>query len=496
MPMKRYLILLIAGLSLISFAYCEKETKKTVDISVDHTPVEERSDKQVASYADVLEKATPAVVSVYSTRVVEVGRQRVPEGLPELFREFGFPVPEQRQREQRQRDPRRSPERREQVGVGSGVILSEDGYIVTNHHVVHDRRGNSVDKIRIRLRDDRELEAELVGSDKKTDVAVLKVDVDEKLPVVKVADSKNLRVGDVVFAIGNPLEIGLTATQGIVSATGRSSLGLLGRDAYENFIQTDAAINLGNSGGALIDARGRLVGINTAILSRTGGNIGIGFAIPSNMALSVMKSLIETGEVSRGLLGLYIEDLSPDLAESFGIDTTKGAVVNQVQSDSPAEEAGVKHGDVITYVNDERIESASQLRLTISQKSPGTEVTLTIIREGEEIEAPVELGSAKGSFAESYDGKDVLEGVVLEQLSESIRSELSVPGSVDGVLVREVDPRSPYAAVLRPGIILLELNGSEVTTPEEVAENLRSGVNRFYVWFDGMRRYIVLKRNQ
>ena len=214
------------------------------------------------------------------------------------FRQFGFPVPDFY--EDPNSNAREPDEKLRPYGAGSGVIVSDKGYIVTNHHVVHDQRGKPVDKIRIRLQDKREFEAELIGSNQKTDVAVLKIESSSAIHPISVANSDQIRVGDVVFAIGNPLEVGITATQGIVSATGRHSLGILGQGAYENFIQTDASINLGNSGGALIDAYGRLIGINTAIYSRTGGSIGIGFAIPVNIVLDVMKKLVEVGAVPRG----------------------------------------------------------------------------------------------------------------------------------------------------------------------------------------------------
>jgi Trypsin-like serine proteases, typically periplasmic, contain C-terminal PDZ domain len=274
---------------------------RDLDVRLDKSPIKAREAGPVLSYADVLEQATPSVVAVYTSRMVmerSGGRQ-----VPELFRQFGLPVP-------RGMEPETAPrERREQLGVGSGVIISPQGYIITNHHVVEGARGREADEIRVLLGDGVEYEAELVGSDRKTDVAVLKVKPDEPLPALTLADSEKLRVGDVVFAIGNPLDVGLTATQGIVSATGRDQGGrILGPGSYENFIQTDAAINLGNSGGALIDARGRLVGINTAIVSRSGGSIGIGFAIPVNMVLNVARNLIETGEVPRGMLGLFPDD--------------------------------------------------------------------------------------------------------------------------------------------------------------------------------------------
>ena len=304
---------------------------------------------RTVSYADVLDQATPSVVAVYTSKYQRVQSTRLPNGIPEIFRQFGFPIPEM-YGEQDTSEIEAEKEQLRPYGAGSGVVMTEDGYIVSNHHVVHDQRGGVVDEIRVRINDGREYKAELIGSDKKTDVAVLKIESDVKFVPISVGDSELLRVGDVVFAIGNPLEVGITATQGIVSATGRHSLGILGQGAYENFIQTDASINLGNSGGALIDAYGRLIGINTAIFSRTGGSIGIGFAIPVNLVLDVMKKLVETGEVPRGLLGVFPKNISTDLAEAFNLESLEGALVDEVQEGSPAEAAGILHGDVIIKI--------------------------------------------------------------------------------------------------------------------------------------------------
>ena len=464
-----------------------------LEVAIEDSPVKADGDSAVVSYAETLEQATPSVVSVYTARVVEtsgMGGGRLPRGLPELFRQFGMPVPEQRS----PGDGRGGADRRQRVGVGSGVIISEDGYIITNHHVIRDRRGAVVDEIRVRLGNRQEYEAELIGSDEKTDVAVLRIEAEAPLPALTLADSDNLRVGDVVFAIGNPLEVGLTATQGIVSATGRNSLGILGRGGYEDFIQTDAAINLGNSGGALIDARGRLVGINTAIVSGSGGNIGIGFAIPVDLALNVASNLIERGEVPRGLLGLYPESLNPELADAFGLDTTRGALVNQVQEGSPADQAGLRHGDVIVRIDDVDIESAPQLRLVVSQMMPGSEVDVTIIRNEEERVIPVTLGSVDGSVAESGStGTEILEGVRLAELGPTSREAFSIPPEIEGVLVESVAFDSPYAEALTERMVLLEVNGEAVSTPEAVGEALEDGVNRLYTWLGGNKRFIVVR---
>ena len=441
----------------------------------------------LVSYADVLEEATPSVVAVYTSRIVQPSYyQRAPEGMQELFRYFGRPVPKSSVDVEPQ-------ERLQQVGVGSGVIISEDGYIVTNHHVVQVQRGRAADEIRVRLSGGVEYVATLVGSDKKTDVAILKIETEEVLPAVTVADSSNLRVGDVVFAIGNPLDVGLTATQGIVSALGRDSFGILGEGSYENFIQTDAAVNQGNSGGALIDAAGRLVGINTAIVSRTGGSIGIGFAIPSDMALNVVTNLIESGEVPRGLLGLLPVNLTPDLADAFNLPSTRGALVNQVQLGSPADKAGIMHGDIIMQVDDVEIESAPQLRLVVSQMRPGRKVVIELIREGKSLHLPVVLGSLTGSRVSSAAEQKILEGVLLESIDQSSREALSIPDEVEGVLVSDLLPESPYAALMSVGMVVLEVNGQAVTSPAELNQQLQQGVNRLYIWSSGSKQFMVIR---
>ena len=441
----------------------------------------------LVSYADVLAEATPSVVAVYTSRIVQPSYyQRAPEGMQELFRYFGRPVPESSVGV----DPQ---ERLQQVGVGSGVIISEDGYIVTNHHVVQVQRGRAADEIRVRLSDGVEYVATLVGSDKKTDVAILKIEPEEALPAVTVADSSNLRVGDIVFAIGNPLDVGLTATQVIVSALGRDSFGILVAGSYENFIQTDAAVNQGNSGGALIDAAGRLVGINTAIVSRTGGSIGIGFAIPSDMALNVVTNLIESGEVPRGLLGLLPVNLTPDLADAFNLPSTRGALVNQVQLDSPADKAGIKHGDIIMQVDDVEIESAPQLRLVVSQMRPGRKVAVELIREGESLHLPVVLGSLTGSLVSSAAEQEILEGVLFESIDPSSRKALSIPDEVVGVLVSDLLPESPYAALMSVGMVVLEVNGQSVTSPAELNLQLQQGINRLYIWSSGRKQFMVIR---
>lgn len=476
-------LLTLASLVLISLHSVFGEGNAPLKVDVDERAMKGGS-QQVVSYADVLERATLSVVAVYTSRIVAA---REMQQLPEILRQFGYRVPPSMQ----QGAPR---ERKERLGVGSGVIVSADGYIVTNHHVVQGMRGRMADEIKVRLSDNKEYVAEFIGSDPKTDVAVLKIEAPADLPAVQLADSDQLRVGDVVFAIGNPLDVGLTATQGIVSATGRNQGGrVLGPGSYEDFIQTDAAINLGNSGGALIDAWGRLVGINTAIVSRSGGNIGIGFAIPMNMVLNVATNLINTGEVPRGMLGLFPADLSVEMAEAFGLENTSGALVNQVQDDSPASRAGIVHGDVITRINGEIVESAAQLRLTVSKILPGTEVNVTLIRGGETLVLPVILGSLNGRMV-GGPGGSTLEGVEMRLLDRDLRSEHSIPEGVEGALITQVSPESPYIDKLQVKMVIMEVNGQAVSDLAVISDALRANAqNRLYVWADGVMRFVSLR---
>jgi len=475
-----YFISIIAGANLL-----QASGNPELQVSIDDKRIDQGVQGPVVSYADVLERATPSVVAVYTSQLVTVGSRRAP--VPELFRQFGIPLPDNNGGAV---EPR---ERREQIGVGSGVIISADGYIITNHHVVQGERGRAADQILVQLVDGTEYEATLVGSDRKTDVAVLKIDVDAPLPALTLADSEKLKVGDVVFAIGNPLDVGLTATQGIVSATGRNSYGILGPGAYEDFIQTDAAINLGNSGGALIDARGRLIGINTAIVSGTGGNIGIGFAIPVNMALNVARNLIDRGEVPRGMLGLFPTNLDRDLADAFGLDTTKGALVNQVQEDSPADKAGIRHGDIIIKVDAIEIDSAEKLRLEVSQMLPGSEVTVTLIRRGKTKEIPVTLGSMDGTVSIESNRPNYIRGVLLRSVDEALRDNFSIPETIEGLFVAEVQSDSPFVDTLERLMVIIEVNGEPVAAPEDFEASLKEGMNRIYVWAGGQKRFVVLK---
>jgi len=452
---------------------------------LDSSPLNRSEAPRVTSYADVLDNAKTAVVTVASESVVRVMRNRGNPMEEFLRRFYGLPSPRGQPQEEEDVMERRVPN-----GLGSGVLVSSEGYILTNNHVVSDDRGNAADEITVTLADDREFSAVLIGRDPKTDVALLKIE-GETFPSLKMADSNLLRVGDIVFAVGNPLGLEQTVTMGIVSATGRAQLGLLGNEGYENFIQTDASINMGNSGGALIDAEGRLVGINTAIVSPTGGNIGIGFAIPVNLARSIMLSLLEDGTVSRGFLGVGINDLDVNLAESFGLENLDGALIERVQEGTPADKAGLKRGDVITGVNGKKVEDVNKLRLLIAQEKPGSEVDLEIIRNGEKLDKTVTLGSLDdpdyGVAAES-----IFEGIVLEVPDPEQRERMNLDFE-GGVMVAEVEPDSPYFRELTPGMVILEANDQTIFSIADLRDAIRQGPNRLWVYYRGNRGYLGIR---
>ena len=377
------------------------------------------------------------------------------------------------------------------MGLGSGIIVSAEGYILTNNHVV-----DSADSVKVTLGDGRELTAKVIGTDKKTDIAVIKVDARD-LPVVTFANSDDVLVGDLVLAIGNPFGIGETVTSGIVSATGRS--GATGLD-YEDFIQTDAAINPGNSGGALVDMRGRLIGLNTAILSRSGGFQGIGFAIPANLARHVMDSLVTTGKVVRGFLGVTIQDVTPNLAEQFHLQSSKGAIISDVTPDSPAAKAGLKSDDVILDYGGKPMKDSRKLKFAVAATDPGSEVKLRLLRDGKEETVTVKVGQLPGErqhvSASSGGDNDVLDGVEVSDLDAGARNEFEVPARVRGALVTNVDPASAAAeAGLAPGDVIQEINNQPVRTADDAVrlmEHAESSKTLLKLWSHGGTHYLVV----
>ncbi|KXS38814.1 MAG: peptidase S1 and S6, chymotrypsin/Hap [Halomonadaceae bacterium T82-2] len=326
-----------------------------------------KRDEGPVSYSTAVAEAAPAVVNVYSSRVVQ--REQHPLMSDPFFRQFfGKDMP-----------------RRQRLlsSLGSGVIVSDEGYVLTNNHVIQ-----GADQIQVALRDGRETLATLVGTDPDSDLAVLKIDL-KKLPVIRLADSEKIAVGDVSLAIGNPFGVGQTVTMGIISATGRNHLGL---SAYEDFIQTDAAINPGNSGGALVNARGALVGINTAIFSRSGGSQGIGFAIPTNLAREILRQIITHGRVIRGWLGIEAQEITPNLATSFGLKAAQGVVISSVLPNGPGDKAGLQPGDVMTAIDGKPILDPRVAMADIAEIKPGTQLPVTIIRGGERRTVTIEVG--------------------------------------------------------------------------------------------------------
>ena len=457
--------LVLALTGIVASAQPQSDAKK-LDLTIDASPLVQTASARLVSYADVVEPVQKTVVSVYSTKIVRQRLQMNP-----LFRElFGDQAPPER-------------ESREE-GLGSGVIVTADGYIITNNHVVE-----GADELNVSLSDEREFKAKVIGADPKTDIAIIKIEA-EGLPTATLADSDRIRVGDVVFAVGNPLGIGQTVTMGIVSAKGRS-VGILDDvQGYEDFIQTDAAINQGNSGGALVDAGGRLVGINSAILSTSRGNIGIGFAVPVNLAASIMRSLIETGKVARGRLGVQVDPLTPELAEALGIKKdTRGVMIVEVVPDTAAERAGLKRSDVIVSVNERIVSSSNDIRLLISQLLPGTEVALQVIRESEEVVVKATLDAVPG---EGLTENNLLEGITVDPLSDELRRQLSIPRTISGVAVSAVEPSSPYAALFSEGMVILEINRRPVTDADSAREALRDGRNLLYVYTRGAIRSLVV----
>ena len=462
-----------------------REVKTSADFPISENPVDRSNRGTIVSFSDVLEDVNPAVVGVYPSRIVRVSGRRSNPYDDLLRRYFGFPIPEGQGGV--------TQERKLPQGIGSGVIISEDGYILTNFHVVTDERGNRADEILVKLTDEREFTAEVVGSDQRTDVAVLKIDA-ENLPFLEMADSDQLRVGDIVFAVGNPLGVGLTVTMGIVSAIGRSDLHLLGQEGYENFIQTDASINPGNSGGPLVDAVGRLVGINTAIISRSGGNIGIGFAIPIKLARNILLNLIESGTVQRGFLGVNITDLDPDMAEAFGLDDTEGALVEDAKKGLPAHEAGIRRGDVILEINRRKIMNVADLRLNVASTSPGTDVVVTVMRDGKRRDFEVTLGNLDDPTTLLGSTSDaILEDVSLRELSDTLRDEHNIEDDIDGLVVTEVRTRSPYSGTLRSGMVIVEINDRPVPTLASAQGLIRRGVNKLWVYDRGTYGFVAVR---
>jgi serine protease Do len=418
-------------------------------------------------FAPIVKEVLPNVVNISSSKVVRTPNQ-MPEGMQTdpFFQQFfgqGFG-----------NRPEIPKDRREQ-SLGSGVIVSPEGYVLTNNHVV-----DGATDVKVTLSDKRELKAQVVGTDPKTDVAVLKLE-GSKFPAITLGDSSKVQVGDYALAIGDPFGVGQTVTMGIVSAKGRGNLGI---EDYEDFIQTDAPINPGNSGGALVNDRGQLVGINTAILSHgSGGNEGIGFASPINLARDVMGQILDHGKVTRGYLGVVVQPITPAMAKALGQTELKGALVGDVSPRGPAQLSGVERGDVILEINGKVVNDSNELRNTVAMMQPGEAVQLKISRNGSTREISVKLGELPVSKQEAQNqpegaSKDALEGVSVESLNAETAKQLELPESTKGVVVTGIDPSSPKAeSGLRKGDVIQEVNHQSVHNVAEFEQAMHKSGN-------------------
>jgi serine protease Do len=438
-----------------------------------------------ATIADVAEAVVPSVVNISATRTVRQ-RQQSPFG-PMLddpfFREFFGPrsgVPRERQ----------------QRSLGSGVIVSADGVILTNHHVIA-----NADEVQVTTADGRDFKAEIAGNDPESDLAVLRItDAVSDLSPIPFGDSAALRLGDLVLAVGNPFGVGQTVTMGIVSAKGRTSVGIVD---YEDFIQTDAAINPGNSGGALVNMRGELVGINTAILSRSGGYQGVGFAIPSEMAEPILGSLLEHGEVIRGWLGVGIQDLNEEIAEGLGVPVERGVVITEVQEDSPAAKAGIERGDVVVAIDGRAIREATRLRHLIAAAGPSAQMRLELYRGQDKRTVQVALTARPAAQQATAPGdvggeQSALAGASVADLDNQVRSRFEIPRNIrHGVVITGVEEDSVAArAGLRPGDVILEANRRRVGSVGELRElNRRAGGSiLLLIYRNGGTMYVAIRR--
>jgi len=407
-----------------------------------------------SSFAPVLRNVLPSVVNISSSKVVK-GAPEMGAQLDPFFRQFFGD----------ENGPFAIPKERREKSLGSGVIVSPEGYVLTNNHVV-----DGATNVRITLSDKRELEARIVGTDPQTDIAVVKIDASNLKPLV-LGDSSRVEVGDTALAIGNPFGVGQTVTKGIISATGRGNLGI---EDYEDFLQTDAPINPGNSGGALINDRGELIGINTAIIAEgSKGSQGIGFAVPVNLAHQVMDQILKSGKVVRAYMGIVPQDMTPEMAKAFHEKEARGVVVGDVSPNSPAQEGGIQRGDIILEVNGKPVADSNQLRMNISLMHPGTRIQLKLLRNGAEKDMSLKLAempteSAKVESDEGDDSSKALQGVEVANLTPRTAEKLGLPTSTTGVVVADIDPASKLAdSGLRKGDVIQEVNHQPVKSVSE-----------------------------
>lgn len=426
----------------------------------------------LTTFAPVVEKVAPNVVTIATSKMVRrnAQQQQNPMLNDPMFRRF-FGIPDDADRDDNAPAQKGSGRKHKQMmGLGSGVIVSPEGHIMTNNHVIE-----GADEIIVKVGNEKhEYVAKKIGTDPSTDIAILKIDTETKFQGITFADSDKIRVGDLAIAVGNPFGLTQSVTMGIVSATGRGGTGITD---FENFIQTDASINPGNSGGALVDTEGRLIGINTAIFSRSGGNQGIGFAVPANLARTVMEGLIKNGKVSRGFLGIALQPLTEDLAKEFKIDGGAGVLVAEVTSKSPAEKAGLQVGDVVVEVSGKKVEGPRELQLMVAGINPGSKIEVKIVREGQPKTVTVELGerpSAKVAANEkpaASEDPDVLDGVTVGDIDAEARKKFGINDTTKGVIITEIDPESASAdAGLKVGDVIHEINREPVTNSKQAVE--------------------------
>ncbi len=433
--------------------------------------------------SDVAEAVRPAVVNISTTSIETMENQPLGDMFNDPFfrhffgDQFGGGHPGQKRTYK-------------SSALGSGVIVSENGYILTNNHVV-----KGAEEIKVILYDKREFKGKVVGTDPRTDLAVIKINA-KNLPTLSFGDSGKLKTGDIVLAVGNPFGLNQTITMGIVSAVGRSNIGLAD---FEDFIQTDAAINPGNSGGALVNGSGELVGINTAIFSTSGGYMGIGFAIPSDMAKTVMDSIIKYGKVIRGWLGVSIQNLTPELAKSLGIKETEGALISGIESNSPADKAGFKRGDLITEMNGKKIADVTSLRNMVAVTAPGTRVDFKIIRNNKEESITATLGEYKEKqIIKKTEYENALKGVTVQELTSSLRDKLNLPQGIVGVVVTDVSSDSPAQGLLQGNDVIQEVDRKPIRSAQEYEEIVSKIGNHdtvlLLIYRDGGSIYLTIQQ--
>jgi serine protease Do len=508
--MKQHTTRLLRGalFAPLLFASAAWGQNKVPSVNFDAAPLQRTPQN---SYADVVDKVAPSVVTISINEMRRMGDRNRNNPLRDdpFFRRF-FGIPEDRDtpgddrgnrggEERGRNNARRQPT---QVGLGSGVIISSDGYILTNNHVV-----DVGDEIVVTLVDGKtEYKAKKIGGDAGSDIAVIKVEATDLKPIT-FADSDKIKAGDLCIAIGNPFALRQSVTMGVISATGRNQTGI---SEFGNFIQTDAAINPGNSGGALVDVQGRLIGVNSAIFSRTGGNMGIGFAVPSNQARSVMESLIKFGKVQRGFLGIHMQEVDERLAKSFNLSDRRGILVSDVVPGGGADKAGIKNGDVITELEGKPIEDMAGFRNTIANMNPGTQVRVKIVRNGTPQEITITLAERPPNGlavaptplekpAEKV--PDVLDGVTVTDVKPDYRERFGIPPNLEGALVTQVDPDSACAdADLKQGDVILEIDGKPVKNADDavkVSEEVKTkSTVRLRVSTRGNTRFVVVEEQK